>query len=126
MAYVGNTPFGPSCPSPTRVFAQVNTGFRSVRRSVGLAHDPTSQETPAREDAMKGNGWLGLILTVVVIAVIVAVVVMVGRQRKTKQAERADSLRSEASEQSRLVRQRERHQHHRRQGCRNAPLMRRY
>src|SRR5665811_1542459 len=47
MAYVGNTPFGPSCPSPTRVFAQVNTGFRSVRRSVGLAHDPTSQETPA-------------------------------------------------------------------------------
>src|SRR5450759_5232956 len=48
MAYVGNTPFGPSCPSPTRVFAQVNTGFRSVRRSVGLAHDPTSQETPAR------------------------------------------------------------------------------
>src|SRR5450756_2840971 len=48
MAYVGNTPFGPSCPPPTRVFAQVNTGFRSVRRSVGLAHDPTSQETPAR------------------------------------------------------------------------------
>src|SRR5665811_1116505 len=47
MAYVGNTPFGPSCPAPTRVFAQVNTGFRSVRRSVGLAHDPTSQETPA-------------------------------------------------------------------------------
>src|ERR1035437_6362162 len=47
MAYVGNTPFGPSCPSPARVFAQVNTGFRSVRRSVGLAHDPTSQETPA-------------------------------------------------------------------------------
>src|ERR1019366_7796136 len=47
MAYVGNTPFGPSCPSPTRVFAQVNTGFQSVRRSVGLAHDPTSQETPA-------------------------------------------------------------------------------
>jgi uncharacterized membrane protein len=56
---------------------------------------------------MKGNGWLWLILTVVVIAVIVAVVVMVGRQRKTKQAERADSLRSEASEQSSLVRQRE-------------------
>src|SRR5665647_783847 len=27
MAYVGNTPFGPSCPSPTRVFAQVNTVF---------------------------------------------------------------------------------------------------
>src|SRR5665647_1439122 len=51
MAYVGNTPFGPSCPSPTRVFAQVNTGFRSVRRSVGLAHDPTSQETPASEEA---------------------------------------------------------------------------
>jgi len=48
-----------------------------------------------------------LILTVVVIAVIVAVVVMVGRQRKRKQAERADSLRSKASEQSRLVRQRE-------------------
>src|SRR5450759_5375673 len=48
MAYVGNTPFGPSCPAPTRVFAQVNTGFPSVRRSVGLAHDPTSQETPAR------------------------------------------------------------------------------
>src|SRR5674476_640234 len=51
MAYVGNTPFGPSCPAPTRVFAQVNTGFRSVRRSVGLAHDPTSQETPARARA---------------------------------------------------------------------------
>jgi hypothetical protein len=30
-----------------------------------------------------------------------------GRQRKTRQAERADSLRSEASEQSSLVRQRE-------------------
>src|ERR1035437_3858069 len=43
MAYVGNTPFGPSCPSPTRVFAQVNTGFRSVRRSVGGASNLVAQ-----------------------------------------------------------------------------------
>jgi uncharacterized protein HemX len=53
---------------------------------------------------MSGKGWLWLILIVVVI---VAVVVVMGRQRKTRQAERADSLRSEASEQSSLVRQRE-------------------
>jgi uncharacterized protein HemX len=53
---------------------------------------------------MNGKVWLWLILIVVVI---VAVVVVMGRQRKTKQAERADSLRSEASEQSSLVRQRE-------------------
>ena len=56
---------------------------------------------------MKGNSWLWLILVVVVIAAIVAAVVMVGRQRKTKQAERAESMRSDAGEQSRLVRQRE-------------------
>src|ERR1035437_5419970 len=55
MAYVGNTPSDRSCPAPTRVFAQVNTGFRSVRRSVGLAHDPTSQETPARTQAAPGG-----------------------------------------------------------------------
>jgi uncharacterized membrane protein YgaE (UPF0421/DUF939 family) len=56
---------------------------------------------------MKGNSWLWLILVVVVVAAIVAAVVMVGRQRKTKQAERAESMRSDAGEQSRLVRQRE-------------------
>lgn len=56
---------------------------------------------------MAGNGWLWLILVVVVVAAIVAAVVVVGRQRKTKQAERAESMRSDAGEQSRLVRQRE-------------------
>src|SRR5664280_3277144 len=56
---------------------------------------------------MKGNSWLWLILVVVVVAAIVAAVVLVGRQRKTKQAERAESMRSDAAEQSRLVRQRE-------------------
>src|SRR5450759_548198 len=48
-----------------------------------------------------------VIVVVVVIAVIVAAVVMVSRQRKTQQARRAESLRSEAGEQSSLVRQRE-------------------
>jgi hypothetical protein len=56
---------------------------------------------------MAGKDWLWLILAVVVIAAIVAAFVMVGRQRKTRQVERAESLRSEASEQSSLVRQRE-------------------
>src|SRR5665811_725886 len=56
---------------------------------------------------MAGKDWLWLILAVVVIAAIVAAFVMVGRQRKARQAERAESLRSEASEQSSLVRQRE-------------------
>src|SRR5665647_1440501 len=48
-----------------------------------------------------------VIVAVVVIAVIMAAVVMVSRQRKTQQATRAESLRSEAGEQSSLVRQRE-------------------
>src|SRR5450759_487535 len=48
-----------------------------------------------------------VIVAVVVIAVIMAAVVMVSRQRKTQQARRAESLRSEAGEQSSLVRQRE-------------------
>src|SRR5665647_1028858 len=48
MAYVGNTPSDRSCPAPTRVFAQVIAGFRSMRRSADPAHDPASQETPAR------------------------------------------------------------------------------
>ena len=54
---------------------------------------------------MQGTTWIWLILAVVVI--VAGAVVMTGRQRKTKQAERAESLRSDASEQSDLVRQRE-------------------
>src|SRR5450759_1034037 len=56
-----------------------------------------------KEADMAGN----VIVVVVVIAVIVAAVVMVSRQRKSQQARRAESLRSEAGEQSILVRQRE-------------------
>lgn len=56
---------------------------------------------------MEGNGILWLILGLAVIAAIVAAIVIMSRQRKTKQAERARSLRSEADEQSRVVRQRE-------------------
>ncbi len=54
---------------------------------------------------MEGMTWIWLILAVVVI--VAGAVVLTGRQRKTKQADRAESLRSEASEQADLVRQRE-------------------
>src|SRR5674476_550988 len=60
MAYMGNTPSDQSCPAPTRVFAQVNTGFRSMRRSADPAHDPASPEGPARLPGVlftKSHNW---------------------------------------------------------------------
>jgi len=69
--------------------------------------DSKGWNRPSEEAEVAGSDWLWLILAVAVIAGIVAAVVIGGRQRERKHTERAESMRQDAGEQSRIVRQRE-------------------